>query len=220
MGLVGGVRLQIPVSQQQQQQLQQAWGGLVTTGGGGGALRAPGSLGSGPRPTGPPATLLPIGSRAVTMAALNFRPPMTATTAVSRPMMTDGGRVTLVQATGGPNKGGNSGGLVSPALALKTMVPSSNSGGGGGGGLGGMQQAGAGPPPSPLLLPGGVGPPHLNKPPASSPHQQQATRTVVTSAASNKLVSPTTAAPAVSLTPATHIQVSSRVYATGFYMFF
>jgi hypothetical protein len=74
----GPVRLQTPVSQHQQQ-----CGGLVTTGlCGAGTVQAPGTIltsgiGGGRRP--PPANLLPLGSRAVTMAgpqSTNARPLM------------------------------------------------------------------------------------------------------------------------------------------------
>jgi hypothetical protein len=78
----GPVRLQTPVSQHQQQ-----WGGLVTTGPcGAGTVQAPGAIltsgiGGGRRPL--PANLLPLGSRAVTMAAFKFGPQPTN----ARPLM-------------------------------------------------------------------------------------------------------------------------------------
>jgi hypothetical protein len=161
------VRLQIPVSQQQQ------WGGLVTTGLGGaaGTVRAPGAIltsglgGGGGRPPPAAANLLPVGSRAVTMAALNFRPqPVNA-----RPPMSGGG-----------------------VAAVKTATPSHLGAGGISAQLGAASQAAL-------------------KPPSVSGSGGVTRLTAVTSTAAavgtGKLVSPITAAPMVSLTPATHIQV-------------
>jgi hypothetical protein len=167
-----GVRLQIPVSQQQQ------WGGLVTTGlSGAGTVRAPGAIltsglvggGGGGRPP-PAANLLPVGSRAVTMAALNFRPqPVNA-----RPPM--------------------SGGV---AAAVKTATPSHLGAGGISAQLGAASQAALKPP----SVSGSGGVTRLTA----------VTSTAVAAAGTGKLVSPITAAPMVSLTPATHIQVPLSV---------
>ncbi len=171
-GGAGAVRLQIPVSQQQQ------WGGLVTTGlGGAGTVRAPGAIltsglggGSG-RPPPAAANLLPVGSRAVTMAALNFRPqPVNA-----RPPMSGGG-----------------------AAAVKTATPSHLGAGGISAQLGAASQAALKPP----SLSGSGGVTRLTA----------VTSSTAVAAGPGKLVSPITAAPMVSLTPATHIQVPLSVY--------
>ena len=164
------VRLQIPVSQ------QQLWGGLVTTGlGGVGTVRAPGAiltsgLGGGGRPPPAAANLLPVGSRAVTMAALNFRPqPVNA-----RPPMSGGG-----------------------AAAVKTATPSHLGAGGISAQLGAASQAALKPP----SVSGSGGVTRLTA----------VTSSTAVAAGTGKLISPITAAPMVSLTPATHIQVPLSV---------